>query len=435
MSETPGGDRSDMPAAEDVFEQKISRGTALRGLAGAVAAGSLGSLAGAGNAFARTTSKTTTISMWSYHPEWKPVLDSLVASFHKAHPTINVSIDYKSVAAYQGALNTALAAGAAPDVIGWFAGTTIRTGAAAHQILPLDSKLPVASLKPTAYTEVHFKGHTWGVPLCAYTVGIYYQRPIFAKYGLTAPKTWAQLKTLCQTLKNNGVTPWAMPAKDMILPFFFYNLAVSSILGPKGINDLRLGKKKLTDANVVPAAQFMIDLEPYYNDGYQATDFTEGKALFANGQAAMIIGGSADYAGYKTVNPNVDGGVFGFPSQSGSTHVTNTGMEILYSVNAHSKHIPQATTFVAWLASKGAQQKIGNTLALPIIKGVVPKSSRIDAEMIAAGKPDLPVWLDLPQTTNTLTAVTGASGIFGGSLTAAQFAAQVQASIKPSKTL
>jgi raffinose/stachyose/melibiose transport system substrate-binding protein len=433
MSETPRPDLPDTPAAPESFEQSLmSRGTALRGLAGVVAAGSLGGLLEAGTAFARPRSKTTTISMWSYHPEWKAVLNGILGVFQKTHPGIKVNVTYKSVSAYQGALNTALAGNGAPDVIGWFAGTTIRTGAAAKEIIPLDKVIPAGRLKSTAFEEVHFNGHTWGVPLAAYTVGIYYQRPIFQKYGLKPPTTWDELTSLSATLKNNGVMAWSMPGKDMILPYFWYMLAVSSILGLKGFDQLKSGKRKLTDPDLVKAAQFMIDLEPYYNTGYQAVDFTEGKALFAQGQTAMIVGGSADFAGYKQVNPNIDAGVFGFPSPNGGSHVTNTGMEILYSVNAKSKHILEATTLVAWLSSKTGQQLIGNQLALPIVNGVVPANSLVDKEMIAAGKPDTPVWLDWPQTTNTLTATTNSSGIFTGSLTAQQFAAAIQASIKPS---
>jgi raffinose/stachyose/melibiose transport system substrate-binding protein len=235
-----------------------------------------------------------------------------------------------------------------------------------------------------------------------------------------------------EKLKANGVTPWAMPAKDGIIPFFFYTMAVSSILGTKGFEQLRQGKRKLTDPDLVKAAQLMLDYEQYYNEGYQSVDYAEGKALFARGQTAMIIGGSADYTGYKQINPKIDVAVFGFPSPNGKQHITVTGMELMYSVNAKSKNAAAAATFVDWLGSKTAQQRVANTIALPVTIGVKPPASNpIARQMVQASNPGLPVWIDLPELANTLNAVGKASGIFTGSVSAQQFAQQVQASITP----
>jgi raffinose/stachyose/melibiose transport system substrate-binding protein len=439
MTQDPGpgqvepGSTHDADGIAEVFERRLTRRDAVRGL---VAAGAAGSLMGSAPAFARSTARkrqtATTITMWGNHPEWKPVLDRLIAAFEKTHPDINVELSYKPGPQYTAALNTALAGGAAPDVIGWIEGDAIRVGAKANQIDALDGKIPVAKLIPAARAQVAFNGHVYGSPLAAYTVGIFYQRPIFKKYGLKPPTNWAQLMAVTKKLASEGVTPWSMPAKDMIIPYFFYIMAASSILGQDGYTGLRRGTRKVTEPQVVKAAQLMIDLQEYYNKGFQAVSYAEGKALFAQGRAAMLIGGSADYTGYKQVNPKVDVGVFGFPSPSGNRHVTVTGMELLYTVNAKSSHKPEATTLVAWLSSKGAQQVVANELARPIAVGAVPSASnRVGREMVLAGAPDIPVWYSQPETGGTFGAITSAGGIFTGDLDAAGFAQKVQASIKP----
>ena len=123
---------------------------------------------GAAPAFARSTAQkrktATTISMWGNHPEWKPVLDRLIAAFEKSYPDINVELSYKPGPQYTAALNTALAGGAAPDVIGWIEGDAIRVGAKAKQIDVLDGKIPVAKLIPAARAQVAFNGHVYGSP-------------------------------------------------------------------------------------------------------------------------------------------------------------------------------------------------------------------------------------------------------------------------------
>ena len=227
-----------------------------------------------------------------------------------------------------------------------------------------------------------------------------------------------------------------MPAKDGIIPFFFYTMAVSSILGTAGFEQLRQGKIKLTDPKLLPAAQLMLDYEPYYNTGYQAVDYAEGKALFAQGQTAMIIGGSADYTGYLQVNPKVDVGVFGFPAPNGGSHITVTGMELMYSVNAKSSNQDAAGTFVAWLGSKTAQQRVANTIALPVTKGVVPhgadRASRSRSEMVLASDA-WPACMDRPARADEH-AERGRGSERRSSpaaLTAQQFAQKLQASVTP----
>ncbi len=142
--------------------------------------------------------------MWGNHPEWKPVLDRLIAAFEKTHPGIEVELSYKPGPQYTAALNTALAGGAAPDVIGWIEGDAIRVGAKAKQIIPLDGKIPLGRLIPAARAQVAFNDHVYGSPLAAYTVGIFYQRPIFKKYGLKPPTNWPQLLAVTKKLKRRG---------------------------------------------------------------------------------------------------------------------------------------------------------------------------------------------------------------------------------------
>src|SRR5262249_18665306 len=170
-------------------------------------------------------------------------------------------------------------------------------------LAPLDAEVPLDDVVETLRPVIHFDGHTWAVPLQALRIGLYYQKPIFEQHGLEPPRTWDDLMTVAKTLHEHGVPAVVQPAQDMILPYFFYELAVSSILGPDGIAKLRTGEVKLTDAELMPAAQLLVDFAPYYNEGFQATGYTESKALFAQGRGAMTVGGTTDYVGYRDANP------------------------------------------------------------------------------------------------------------------------------------
>jgi raffinose/stachyose/melibiose transport system substrate-binding protein len=209
------------------------------------------------------------------------------------------------------------------------------------------------------------------------------------------------------------------------------------VLGPEGFAQLRAGERKLTDPDVVEAVQLMLDLQDYYQSGFQATDYVTAKAIFANGQAAMQVAGTADFTGYRQVNPEADLGFIAWPGPEEGKYATTTGMELLYTVSAFSPPEKQeaATAFVGWLATEETQQLVSDTIALPIHTGVTGSDDPIREETVAARGNDVPVWYSLPETNATFdVASKNHGGLWTGRLSAEEFAETMQAAINPSDT-
>ena len=121
---------------------------------------------------------------------------------------------------------------------------SIITQAAAGGELPfidLTGKIDISGLTDTARGQVEVDGKVYGTPLASYTVGIAYQKPIFAEHGLEPPTTWQELKDVAQALQDAGVTPIVLGAKDWVHPYFMYIGLTSSVLGPEGFDQLRAG--------------------------------------------------------------------------------------------------------------------------------------------------------------------------------------------------
>ncbi|SNR57323.1 ABC transporter substrate-binding protein [Actinomadura mexicana] len=413
-------------------ETQLGRRRMLQGLAAVAASGMVGGLTGCSGA-----SGADAVTAWSYRPEYRAAIDKIVAAFIKANPEVKVDMGFKPSAQYPTLLKTALVGESAPDAIATNGANGIwgDMGADGGYILPLDGKVQLQSLRPAVAKAVQYRGHTYGSPVQIFKIGVYYQRQIFAKYGLTPPKTWDDLLRTSRTLASRGVTAWSMPAQDMIMPSFMYHLAASSILDTAGYEDLRTGKRKLTDPDLLPAAQLLIDLSRYYNRGYQAVAYAEGKALFAQGRTAMIVGGSSDYAGFVEVNPKLDVGFFGFPTpENTGPNIAITGLSMAYVVNKASKHADLAATFVSWLSSAEAQQLVLDNLGLPARQGMTPQGSGPRSQLMNTilQVRDNPSWLDHPDTGNVTAALAkGGAGIFSGKLTAAQFAKVAQEAVKP----
>jgi raffinose/stachyose/melibiose transport system substrate-binding protein len=338
---------------------------------------------------------------------------------------------------YRTKLLTAIAGGATSDVLGMEEGMIITQAQAGDELpfIDLTGKIDISGLTDPARGQVEVDGKTYGTPLASYTVGIAYQKPIFEEHGLTPPTTWDELKATAQALQDAGETPLVVGGKDWVHPYFMYIGFASSVLGPEGYAQLRAGERKLTDPDVVAAAQLLLDLQPFYQAGFQATDYVTGKAIFANGQGAMQVAGTADFSGYRQVNPEADLGFIAWPGPEAGKYATNTGMELLYTVSRFSSPEAQeaATQFVNWLATKDAQQMVSDLIALPVHKEVTESSDPIRQETVQARGQDVTVWYDLPETNATVTtAQNEQGGLWTGRLTAEQFAEVMQSAIVPS---
>jgi raffinose/stachyose/melibiose transport system substrate-binding protein len=405
------------------------------GLASAMALGSARISLGQGSASA---ADALTLTIWGNHPEWKDPMEEILAAFTAAHPDIEIELTMIPGDQYGAKIQIAVTGGETSDIFGDLEGNIVSSRIPAGGDLPfidLTGKVDLSGLTESARSQVTVDGRDYGCPLAAYTVGLAINNTVFADNGVTVPTTWDELKATCDTLQSKGVTPIVLGAKDWVHPYFMYIGLASSVLGQEGFAALRTGERSLTDPDVLAAAQLLVDLKPYYNPGFEATDYTTAKAIFANGQGAMMVAGTADFTGYRQVNPDADLSFAAWPGPEAGKSATTTGFELLYTVSAFISEEKQAaaTTFVNWLATKEAQQLVSDKIAIPVHKDVTESSDPIRAETAAASQGvDVPVWYDLPETNGSVGAVgDNHGGLWTGRLTAEQFAQAMQDAIKP----
>lgn len=375
------------------------------------------------------------LTMWHNHPEWKKAADALIAKFEQENPNIEIQIEEIPAQTLDARLNTALAAGEAPDLFPLQLGPAVVAAAEAGQILDLTGKVDISGLTSAAQDAATIDGKVWSVPTFgSYTVGLYYQKAIFADNNLAPPTNEAEFLKVCKALQDKGITPMIMPAQDGVLPAFAYTMLVASVLKADGVAELRAGKRKLTDPDLVEAAKVMQHIYPCFQNGSVGTAYTEGKALFALGRGAMLVGGSADYAGYLQTNPKIDVGVVPFIALDGGTPATATGMEGAYNVNAKTQHPEEATKFIQWMIGNEAAQMVADTITLSNTKGITPSNSPVMSEMVEASHSnDGRVWYEFPETNGVWAAAQGNSaGLFLGEISPDEFAAKAQAALKPS---
>ena len=384
---------------------------------------------------ARAQPAATTLSFWHNHPEWKDRVVAILKRFEAEHPALRIDLQEMPTTAYTARMQTALAAGEAPDILSLRAGGDVYATAKAGYIADLTGKLDVSSLTPGALEASHFDGRLYGVPMMGkFTVALFYNRDILARHGVTPPATWDELTASCRTLKSKGVAPLICPAQDLNIPGYTYTLLASGVLGADGFAALRKGQRKLTDPDLLEAARFFKDLYQFFQPGALGTAYTEGKALFALGRGAMMVAGSADYAGFTATNPKINVGVVPFPAPPGGKPSTVTGMQSIFAVNSKTRVMPEALTFVQWMLGKEAAQMVLDTITLSTSRDVAPSNDRVMREVMAAAEPnDIRIWFEVPEVTRVFTtAGTQSQKLFLGELSVEDFTAAVQGVIDPS---
>ena len=422
-----------------VAERHLSRRRLLQATGGIAASAAFAGALGGIRPQAASAQDAITLSIWGNHPEWKDPMTTILEAFTAANPGIELELTTIPGDQYAAKLQTAITGGETPDIIGEQEGGLIvnvnKGGALPYA--DLTGKIDISGLTDAARGQVEIGGKIYGVPLAAYTVCLAINNPVFAKANVTPPTTWDELKAACEALKAAGVeAPLVLGAKDWVHPYFMYIGLTSSVLGFEGLEEVRKGTRKLTDADAVTAAQLLLDLVPYYNAGFEATDYTTAKAIFANGQGAMMVAGTADYTGYRGVNPDADLSFIAWPGPEAGKKATTTGFELLYTVSANTSPEKQeaGAKFVNWLATPEAQQLVSDNIAIPVNKTVTESTDPIRGQTaVAAAGGDVAVWYDLPELSGSVTATQdNHGGLWSGRLTAQQFAEAQQAAVIPS---
>jgi raffinose/stachyose/melibiose transport system substrate-binding protein len=421
----------------DVRDLAVSRRRLLGGVAGAGAAAVL--IRGAGAAPARPavpvirrSQEKVTLTLWGQFPELLEPFKGMIADFNTTNPNIEIDVSMTPTDQWKAKINTALSAGSGPDLWGAFARPQLDIDVKSGLIADLTGQLDLTNVNPAAQDAVTVDGKVWAAPSGRYTVGICYHRDLFEKAGVTAePTTWDEFRTVMEQLKGENITPYSIAVKDGSLSYFNYIGLASALLGQEGFDAVLAGTKKLNDADGVQVIEEMRAWIPYYQQNYLGTVYAESKALFASKQTAMMDCGSADLSGYYEIDPNAQLGFFYWPSPDGvKKQVTNTGMSVLYAVNAKTEKMEAALTFVRWVVSpEGAKSMNANIKLLPLVNDVAPEGDPILTEMVNSPL-DIPVWYERWPTINIGQVWTeqGNAG-FDSNVPAEEFATKLQESV------
>ncbi|WP_248761146.1 ABC transporter substrate-binding protein [Pseudarthrobacter sp. SSS035] len=202
-----------------------------------------------------------------------------------------------------------------------------------------------------AKSRATFSGKTFGVPANVEEVGVFYNKDIFSKLGLSEPRNLDDLKKSAAKIKDAGIIPFAVSDKEGWQGGHLLSMALSSRAGSKGMSDLLNGTTPWTSPDVVAALETWNDLNKsaYLPPSPAAVAYDAANTLFYSGKAAMNPTGGWLVSGIEK-NANFDAGFMPFPSES-DEGIFSGGLGSGTFVSAKTTKVDAALKFLDYLQS------------------------------------------------------------------------------------
>ncbi len=304
------------------------------------------------------------LTMGSWRTDDVTQMTAFLGEFTSKYPNIKILFQPTNPPDYNATLRLQLESGTGPDLM---YARSYATGRELYEagyfgdcsdVPGINENISDANRAPWESTD----GKNFAVPFAAVSHGVYYNKDIFNQYGLSVPTTWEEFIAVCQTLKDNGVTPLANGVADEwdILETFFLGMLPNYIGGPEQREKYEKGELKVNDEKFVQAYSDIAMVKPFLPDGFEAVTYNDSQVMFNTQSAAMFIDGSWTLSVYD--GASFEWGVFAVPARKGGTTAICFHPDVAISMNAASKYPEEAKTFLAWLCSEEGTQAAGKYL-------------------------------------------------------------------------
>lgn len=347
--------------------------------------------AGNSEAGAGASGEKVTLVMGSWRADDVEQMTGFLAEYTKTHPNVVIEFKPTNPPDYNATLRLQLTSGTGPDLMyarsyatgiqlfkdGFFADVSGTPG--------LKENFTEGSRAPWSTED----GVSFAIPFVAVSHGVYYNKDIFSKLGLSVPATWDEFLSVCAKIKAAGIIPVANSLGDEwdIAEVVFMNIAPDFIGGREGRLAYESGKRPWNDPNMVAAFQAMKDLVPFLPEGFEALTYNDSNALFATGKAAMYFDGSWTLGTFKAVP--FQWSVFGPPPPKGKQPQICFHPDAGIAMNTTTKHPKEAQEFLAWISSKegaAVAAKYLPTGFYPMIDAPITIADAHANEMLALNK-------------------------------------------------
>lgn len=202
---------------------------------------------------------------------------------------------------YKEKLVVAMSSGECPDMYSCWSGGPMYEYIDSGFGQPIDDLFNNSEIKDklmeSAVGQATYNGKIYAVPYQNVSMsGIFYNKEMFDKYGLKEPETLTDLENICDTLKENGITPFALAnSSKWTGSMYFMNLA-ARYGGLEPFQKAVAGEGKFTEESFIKAGEKIQEWvkNGYFPDGVNSLSEDDGQAkqLMYQETAGMLLCGS-----------------------------------------------------------------------------------------------------------------------------------------------
>ncbi len=361
----------------------------------------------------------------------KSIFQGIADAYTKDHPWVTIKITVLENEAFKTKLTTSLQSGQAPDLFQSWGGGGMAQQADAGYLQDITQAIAPwkDTINPGALSIYAYKGKQYGVPWDMGMIGVWYNKAILAKAGITEfPKTWDDYLAAVPKIKAQGVAALAIAGKDMWPSMHIWTYLVLREGGADTMQQMIQSGNWNTDACVAAGkdVEKLNALNPY-QAGYKSATYDQEAAAVGNAKAAMEVMGQwapGVQANDSTTKKGIGADLAWapFPAITGGKGDPNDGVGGGNGIAVGKNAPPEAIDFLKFFESKANAQKIqtpdstGNSMGLSPVQGVDNTVLPATLQMVAAGRDQAKfIQLYLDQATSS------AMGLAINKATVAQF--------------
>ena len=343
-------------------------------------------------------------------PAFIELLEGHIQDFEDDNPGVTVELEAMPLENMRTVLQTQLRSGEGPDVFNWGSGPGY-AGALAEAGLLYDLTDAYEEydwpIYDSAKEQVTFDDKIVGVPGEMETVGLFYNKDLFAELGVTAPESLTDLQSVAASIAEQDIVPIAVSDKEGWQGGHLLSMALSSEIGSEGMNALLSGETSWDSPEVVSALQVWQDFDEagYLPESPTSLSYDGANALFYSGDAAMLPTGSWLVPEIES-NVDFEVGYIPFPTEDGPGIFTG-GLGSGHFISANTDNPEAALKFVDFLASdehgRWAVENLGSIPPFPVDPDEVDVSPLFaqvleDTSSFSEGSGDLGLNIDVLAT-------------------------------------
>lgn len=307
-----------------------------------------------------TAAEPVQIHIYQSKYEIDEALKAACAEYTALYPNVTFVVESTSSEDFSTQLKAMFSGGNAPDIFSTAGNVDLQL--MSEYMEDLSDQDWVQYMSQPALDGGSYQGKVYGFPLAVEGHGYVYHKDMFTAAGITeAPKTLTELKAACDKLVAAGYTPFSSNFMEFYQSaIFHFNSPLARQTDPMAfIDGLNKGTETIVGNQAFIDMANLVAVEFAYAKSPLNTDFNTQVSDFANGQGAMMVGGTWSQPALDAVDPDMDVGMFPMPmsEDAAANDKFYVSSSPFWSINNASPAKEEAKKFLTWLAMTPEGQK------------------------------------------------------------------------------